>query len=459
MVTKWKNTKSLKRFFHENRRTALGILMAAAGIVVLTAMSQRVGFLNTKITWCIGVPADALLGAGTVLLMRDFLQRHYRDWVPQDSDFYDEWKVKFRKQQNLILVVALLALFFVLMYFFVQTRIYYGYYYNLAFSYLMAATVVLLFGLIEYTVLRFMFGRLHLLMESAKEVSAKRLAEAVEIERQSLEKAAKSEQLKVDLISNVSHDLKTPLTSMVGYLELLKKEELPEVAADYVEVISDKAEKLKEMIESLFSLAKASSGNIKMTPEIIELNRLVEQIFADLEDRVRSSGLQFVFQLTDEDTRFVTDNLHMYRVCQNLIENALKYSAKGTRVFIKTFAEEDTAAGQRQLCLEITNTAGYLMDFDKEDIVERFARGDKARSSEGNGLGLAIVSTYTSAMGGAFDINIDCDQFKTRLTFPALTDDTDDGTADAAGIAYADAPDVPERPNTAKRPAADGIRK
>ena len=144
--------RQLKRFFHENRRTALGILMAAAGIVVLTAMSQRVGFLNTKITWCIGVPADALLGAGTVLLMRDFLQRHYRDWVPQDSDFYDEWKVKFRKQQNLILVVALLALFFVLMYFFVQTRIYYGYYYNLAFSYLMAATVMLLFGLIEYTV-------------------------------------------------------------------------------------------------------------------------------------------------------------------------------------------------------------------------------------------------------------------------------------------------------------------
>ena len=94
------------------------------------------------------------------------------------------------------------------------------------------------------------------------------------------------------------------------------------------------------------------------------------------------------------------------------------------------------------------------MDFDKEDIVERFARGDKARSSEGNGLGLAIVSTYTSAMGGAFDINIDCDQFKTRLTFPALTDDTDDGTADADGIADADRPDVPERPNTAKRPAA-----
>lgn len=421
MDIKWKSIKNIKRVLKENSRAVLGGLLAAAGVTALIIMSQRVGFMNTRMTWLAGVPADGLLASGAVLLLQSFLQQHYRDWLPQDSDFYDEWKVKFKKQQQIIISIGVLAMFFVLMYFFVQAQVsYYGYYYNLAFSYLMAATVILLFGLAEYCVMRFMYGRLQLLMESVKEVSARRLAEAVEIERKSLEKAAKSEQLKVDLISNVSHDLKTPLTSMVGYLELLKKEELPEAAADYVEVISDKAEKLKEMIESLFSLAKASSGNIQMTPESIELNRLVEQIFADLEDRVKSSGLQFVFQLTEEDTHFVSDNLHMYRVCQNLIENALKYSAKGTRVFIRTFAQAvNDAKGGRELCLEITNTAGYLMNFDKEDIVERFARGDKARSSEGNGLGLAIVSTYTSAMGGAFDISIDCDQFRARLTFPA----------------------------------------
>lgn len=420
MDIKWKSIKNIKSFLMENRKAVLGGLLAATGVTALIIMSQRVGFMNTRMTWLVGVMADGLLGSGAVLLLKSFLQHHYRDWLPQDNDFYDEWKSKFRKQQNLIITVGLVALFFVLMYFFVQAQgSYYGYYYNLAFSYLMAATVLLLFGLSEYCVMDFMHGRLHLLMDSVKEVSAKRLAEAVEIERQSLEKAAKSEQLKVDLISNVSHDLKTPLTSMVGYLELLKKEDLPEAAADYVEVISDKAEKLKEMIESLFSLAKASSGNIKMTPESIELNRLVEQIMADLEDRVENSGLHFVLQMTDEDTHFISDNLHMYRVCQNLIENALKYSAKGTRVFVKTFAQAESVSGRRQLCLEITNTAGYLMDFDKDDIVERFARGDKARSSEGNGLGLAIVSTYTSAMGGAFDISIDCDQFKAKLTFPA----------------------------------------
>ena len=109
----------------------------------------------------------------------------------------------------------------------------------------------------------------------AAEINRKKLADAVEMERQSMEKAAKSEQLKVDLISNVSHDLKTPLTSMVGYIELLKKEELSPVCQDYVNVISSRAEKLKEMIESLFSLAKASSGNIDLHKEIIDMNRLI----------------------------------------------------------------------------------------------------------------------------------------------------------------------------------------
>ena len=116
----------------------------------------------------------------------------------------------------------------------------------------------------------------------------------------------------------------------------------------------------------------------------------------------------------------VTDNMYLYRICQNLIENTLKYSAKGTRVFVRTYVKtRETASGETEekLCLEIVNTASYFMDFQKEDIVERFARADKARTSEGNGLGLAIVSTYTSALGGEFDIRIDCDQFKAALVF------------------------------------------
>ena len=244
-------------------------------------------------------------------------------------------------------------------------------------------------------------------MEQMDEINKQKLETALEIERQSLEKVSKSDQLRMDLITNVSHDLKTPITSMVGYLELVKKEELSDVVRDYIEVIVDKTDKLKEMIESLFSLAKVSSGNIELHKEKFGFNRLIEQIMGDMKDQIDESELQFVTKLTKEDTEVYSDNMYCYRICQNLFENALKYAAKGTRVFVKTYiGENDTA------CLEMTNTAGYPMDFEKEEILEKFARGDKARSTDGNGLGLAIVSSYAKALDGEFDIQIDCDQFK-----------------------------------------------
>ena len=230
---------------------------------------------------------------------------------------------------------------------------------------------------------------------------------------------SRSDQLRVDLITNVSHDLKTPLTSMVGYIELIKREELSDIVRDYVDVISERAEKLKEMINSLFNLAKASSGNVELHPEPFEVNRMIEQIFADMDDRIKESHLEFVTDLTKEDTQLISDNSYFYRICQNLIENALKYSAKGTRVFVKTKLLQ--SEGKEEVWLEVTNTSGYPMDFTKEDIIERFARGDKARTGDGNGLGLAIVSTYAKALGGEFDILIDCDQFKACLKFPKKT--------------------------------------
>ena len=266
---------------------------------------------------------------------------------------------------------------------------------------------------------RFWQKKLDFIIDHLEEMTEQRISEALEIERKSLEKVSRSDQLRVDLITNVSHDLKTPLTSMVGYIELIKKEELSDVVKDYIDVISERAEKLKEMINSLFSLAKASSGNVELHVERFEVNRLIGQIFADLDDRIKESGLSFVEQLTDENTEIETDNMYLYRIVQNLLENALKYSAKGTRVFVKTYRKVKEPGQAERLCLEIINTAGYYMDFTKEDIVERFARGDKSRSSEGNGLGLAIVSTYTKALGGEFDIRIDCDQFKACLEFPA----------------------------------------
>lgn len=281
---------------------------------------------------------------------------------------------------------------------------------NYAAGYMMVATVFIEYIFCREVIQRYWRNELDQIMEQTESFFQKRLEQALEIERKSLEKVSRSDQLRVDLITNVSHDLKTPLTSIVGYLELIKKEELSDVVRDYVDVISTRAGKLGEMINSLFSLAKASSGNVELHKETFELNRLMEQIFADMDDRIKESGLKFVTQLTEEDTAIYSDNSYFYRICQNLVENALKYSAKGTRVFIKTYKKE--AGTDQKMVLEITNTSGYEMDFEKEDIIERFSRGDKARTSEGNGLGLAIVSTYVKALGGEFDIKVDCDQFK-----------------------------------------------
>ena len=183
---------------------------------------------------------------------------------------------------------------------------------------------------------------------------------------------------------------------------------------------------MKEMIESLFSLAKVSSGNVELIREKISVNRLIEQIFADMDDRIRQSGLEYIRRFCEEDTQIVTDNRYMYRICQNLMENTLKYSAGGTRVFVKTYVTPEDQVG-----LEITNTANYLMDFRKEDIVERFVRGDSSRTTEGNGLGLAIVSTYAGALGGAFDLQIDCDQFKAKLLFPRGEEEPASGSGSA----------------------------
>ena len=306
-----------------------------------------------------------------------------------------------------------------------------NYYWNYAAGYMMAFTIVVQYILAQIVLNRFKNRKMDLLMEQMEEVNRRRIDVALEIEKKSLEKVTRSDQLRVDLITNVSHDLKTPLTSMVGYIELIRKEDLSDTVRDYVDVISARAEKLKEMVDSLFSLAKVSSGNVELHPEKFELNRMVGQIFADMDDRIRESGLEFVTRLTEDSTELVSDNSYFYRICQNLMENALKYSAKGTRVFVKTYVSHTEKEGrglEERLCMEITNTSAYPMDFEAEDIVERFARGDKARTGDGNGLGLAIVSTYAKALGGEFEIKIDCDQFKAVVIMPREMKQKESGT-------------------------------
>lgn len=421
MDTRWKNL--IKDTIEPYWRGVLGaLLMVVAGFIVfILIMFRSEQPTDSLIFW--GIAANIMFSLGVKLWFSECLADWYQSWSEQAEDFYAEGSKRWKQMRKIIREIGALALIGACCFFssILDSRMWYdqGQYTDYEVGYILILAVILQYGVCQSVLNDFMKNKLDLYMEQLTENNQKKLdlalEKAVEIERQSMEKVSRSDKLRVDLITNVSHDLKTPLTSMVGYIELMKKEELNDVARDYVEVISDKAQKLKEMIESLFSLAKVSSGNVELRKESLELNRLVEQIFVDMEDKVKVSGLQFVMKLTETNTTMVTDNMHLYRICQNLMENALKYSAEGTRVFVKTGVEDNG-----NLSLEITNTANYFMDFDKADIIERFSRADQARTSEGNGLGLAIVSTYTNALGGEFDIHIDCDQFKVRLEFPAL---------------------------------------
>ena len=227
-----------------------------------------------------------------------------------------------------------------------------------------------------------------------------------------LETQMKGERMKIDLITNVSHDLKTPLTSIIGYVDLLSRDQtLSAESRDYVTILINKTERLKSIISDLFELAKATSGDAKVDLEEMDMKRLVEQTLGDMADQIEESGFAIRYQCEAVHTRFIGDSSRMYRVVQNVIENALKYSLKGTRIFLRI-----TEADQN-IKLEVINTASYEMNFTEEEIMERFARAEKSRTSEGNGLGLSIADSFTKNCGGEFSIRIDGDQFLVTIQF------------------------------------------
>lgn len=229
---------------------------------------------------------------------------------------------------------------------------------------------------------------------------------------ESLEEQMKSERMKVALITNVSHDLKTPLTSIVSYVDLLSKEDgLSEVSKDYIKILQNKSERLTNIVTDLFELAKSTSGNIKLDKEKIDLKKLLEQTLADMEDKIRESELIFKTKFPEVPVIILSDGNKLYRVFQNIIDNALKYSLKNTRVYI------DLEILDQKAIVTVKNIASYEMNFTEEEILQRFYRGDQSRTTEGSGLGLSIAESFTCNCGGKLDVTIDGDVFKVMITF------------------------------------------
>ena len=223
----------------------------------------------------------------------------------------------------------------------------------------------------------------------------------------------KNERLKADLITNVSHDIKTPLTSIINYVDLLKREKLEnEKARNYIAVLDAKSQRLKQLTEDLVEASKVSSGNITLQMERLNFVELVYQTAGEFNERFEARGLTAVTKLPKEPVIILADGRRIWRVIENLYNNVAKYAMEHTRVYVGMEVLENTAF------FSIKNISEQALNIDASELTERFIRGDVSRSTEGSGLGLSIAKNLTNLMGGTFDIYLDGDLFKVTVSFP-----------------------------------------
>ena len=223
----------------------------------------------------------------------------------------------------------------------------------------------------------------------------------------------RSERLKAELISNVSHDLKTPLTSIVTYVDLLKQEEIEnETAKDYIEVIDRKAKRLTVLTNDLFEAAKASSGDMPVNIETVDLNALVRQALGEFDEKLEKAELNVRLSLPEEPSYIKADGRLTWRVIDNLLNNVVKYGQTGSRVYI------DVKDCGNTFGFTIKNISAYELNIPADELMERFKRGDESRNSEGSGLGLNIANSLIDLQHGSFKVSIDGDLFKAEFELP-----------------------------------------
>lgn len=227
-----------------------------------------------------------------------------------------------------------------------------------------------------------------------------------------VEERMKSERMKTELITNVSHDIKTPLTSIINYVDLLEKEGIDkEPEKSYIDVLSRQSARLKKLIVDLVDASKASTGNVDMELEAMDANMLLTQAAAEYEDKLANNGMTLIINTTAEPARIMADGRHLWRVFDNLLNNASKYAMAGTRVYAQVESRAE------KVIIVFKNISKEPLNISSDDLIERFVRGDSSRNTEGSGLGLSIAKSLCSLMGAEFDIEIDGDLFKAIVTF------------------------------------------
>jgi len=238
--------------------------------------------------------------------------------------------------------------------------------------------------------------------------------------KEAVDHAVKGERMKAELITNVSHDLKTPLTSIISYVDLLKNEELEnETAGAYVEILHEKSYRLKQLIEDLIEASKASSGNLTVEKMRVDYKQLTMMAMGEMEDKTEEAGLTFKVSCS-EPVYINADGGHMWRILENLLSNVVKYSMPNSRVYVDIFKMNGYGV------LVMKNISAAPIDFDETRLTDRFVRGDVSRTTEGSGLGLSIAQSLAEIQGGTFGIQVDGDLFKSIVSIPLWVDEEEE---------------------------------
>lgn len=230
-----------------------------------------------------------------------------------------------------------------------------------------------------------------------------------------VDEAMRNERLKTDLITNVSHDIKTPLTSIINYVDILKRSHITdEKIRGYLDILEAKAHRLKTLTEDVVEASKVSSGNITLEYMDVDLRELVQQTEGELAEKFAARNLTVVLNMPEDPAIIHVDGRRMWRVLENIYGNAAKYAMPGTRVYADLVVEED------QVVFSLKNVSEQPLNFSADELTERFIRGDISRSTEGSGLGLSIAKSLTAMQGGQFELYLDGDLFRVNICFPRV---------------------------------------
>ena len=356
-------------------------------------------------------------------LLRWFFRKWktFREKVKKDVEtIVESWKNIDLKKPNNGLLIKLIGINFVIL---------------LIITVLISSkiTAVVVYSAILFLVLRYVYQRIRqkygILLRATNEIAEGNLDMTIEEDlwifnpfkkelekiqqgfKNAVEKEIQSQHMKTELITNVSHDLKTPLTAIITYVSLLKKEEDDEKQKEYIGVLERKSLRLKVLIEDLFEISKVSSNNIKLNLADVDVANLMKQVILELEDKIQQSKIEFRCHYPQEKTVALLDGQVTYRIFENLIVNITKYAMPGTRAYVEVSDEGG------KVTVQMKNVSAEELNFNPEELTERFVRGDRARNTEGSGLGLAIAKSFTELQGGKFKIETEADLFKVEIKF------------------------------------------